>query len=208
MPKPSTGFLSLLSAPARRALENKGIKTLKHLSGYSEPELMELHGIGKTTIPRLRAALEEQWLSFKQHKAPAQPVTKTSEPEKVTAFMKQLDHPLKKVAEALRKLILKTDKLIGEEIAWNAPAFFYTGAMKPFNPKEYKRFIVVFNFYKKDCMRLIFLTGAKVNDTSGLLEGNYTDGRRIASFHTVEEVKAKEKTLQTVIRKWLVLLEK
>jgi len=33
---------------------------------------------------------------------------------------------------------------------------FYAGEMKPFNPKEYKRYIVVFNLYRKDCIRLVF----------------------------------------------------
>ena len=46
-------------------------------------------------------------------------------------------------AAALREVILTTDASIGEEIFWNAPTFFYTGEMKPFDPKEYKRYIIV-----------------------------------------------------------------
>src|SRR5690349_19646028 len=102
---------------------------------------------------------------------------KLSEPEAVDAYMKKLKHPLVKVVEALRKIILSADKEIGEEIKWNAPTFFYSEKMKPFNPKEYKRYIIVFNLYKKDCIRLVFPSGAKVNDTSGLLQGDYADGR-------------------------------
>jgi predicted RecB family nuclease len=64
--KPAEGFLSLVSAPARRALEGAGIKTLKQLSKYSEKELLKLHGIGPTAIPKLRAALKEENLSFKE----------------------------------------------------------------------------------------------------------------------------------------------
>jgi len=63
--KPGTGFLSQLSAPARRALESKGIKTLKQLSIFSEKEILALHGMGKSTIPKLKAALKEKGLSFK-----------------------------------------------------------------------------------------------------------------------------------------------
>ncbi len=65
--------------------------------------------------------------------------TKPSEPDKVDAYMQKLKHPLAEVVEALRRIILSTDTEVGEEIKWNAPPFFYTGAMKPFNPKEYKR---------------------------------------------------------------------
>lgn len=133
---------------------------------------------------------------------------KPTETGKVTEFMQNLEHPLVKVVEALRQIILRTDKEIGEEIKWNAPAFFYTGEMKPFDPKEYKRHIIVFNFFKKDCIRLVFPSGAKVNDVSGLLEGDYSDGRRLAMFCNMEDVKSKERPLQQVIKKWLLLLDK
>ena len=63
--KPESGFLSLLSAPARRALEHNGIHSLKQLSAYSEKEILKLHGIGPASLPTLRAALEAKELSFK-----------------------------------------------------------------------------------------------------------------------------------------------
>ena len=63
--KPKDGFLSILSAPARRALENKGIKTLKQLSKFSEEEILNLHGMGPASIPKLRNALQGEKLSFK-----------------------------------------------------------------------------------------------------------------------------------------------
>lgn len=63
--KPKDGFLSLLSAPARRALENVGIATLQKLSKFSEKEILSLHGIGKTTIPVLKRELEAVGLSFR-----------------------------------------------------------------------------------------------------------------------------------------------
>ncbi|WP_309122560.1 RNA polymerase alpha subunit C-terminal domain-containing protein [Paenibacillus sp.] len=62
--KPADGFLSLLAAPARRALEHRGITTLQELSTYREKEIAALHGMGPKSIPILRAALEEQGLSF------------------------------------------------------------------------------------------------------------------------------------------------
>lgn len=63
--KPKDGFLSLLSAPARRALEHAGITTLEQLSRYSEKELLRLHGLGKTALPKLQRALAEKNLTFK-----------------------------------------------------------------------------------------------------------------------------------------------
>ncbi|MDH4421428.1 MULTISPECIES: RNA polymerase alpha subunit C-terminal domain-containing protein [Bacillus] len=63
--KPKEGFLSLLSAPARRALEHHGIHTVEELSIYSEKEILKLHGMGPASMPKLRKALEESGLSFK-----------------------------------------------------------------------------------------------------------------------------------------------
>lgn len=63
--KPKSGFLSLLSAPARRALENNGITSLQELSTYSEKEILQFHGMGPASLPKLRTALKENGLSFK-----------------------------------------------------------------------------------------------------------------------------------------------
>ncbi|MFJ8065285.1 RNA polymerase alpha subunit C-terminal domain-containing protein [Psychrobacillus sp. NPDC096426] len=63
--KPETGFLSLLSAPARRALENNGITSLQQLSNVSEKDILKFHGMGPASLPKLRAALEAEGLSFK-----------------------------------------------------------------------------------------------------------------------------------------------
>jgi hypothetical protein len=133
--------------------------------------------------------------------------TKPSEPDRVDEYLQKLKHPLVEVIEALRQIILSADRKIGEEIKWNAPTFFYAGEMRPSNPKEYKRYIVVFNLYKKDCIRLVFPSGAKVKDKSGFLEGNYADGRRLAMFHDMNDVKSKKKALQGVIKTWLTLLD-
>jgi hypothetical protein len=135
-------------------------------------------------------------------------ITKSSESASVDSYMERLVHPLKEVAMALRQTILRADPAIGEEIKWNAPAFFYTGEMKPFNPKEYKRYLVVFNLFKKDCIRLVFWGGAKADDKSGFLEGDYADGRRLAVFHGLQDVRSKKKVLQNTLKLQLKLLDK
>jgi hypothetical protein len=55
---------------------------------------------------------------------------------------------------------------------------------------------------------LVFPSGAKVNDISSLLEGDYKDGRRIIIFKDLKDVKTKEKALQRVIKAWLKLVDK
>lgn len=134
--------------------------------------------------------------------------TKKSEPEKVDAYMKAQKHPLKGVLEALRRIILSTDDLIGEEIKWNAPTFFYAGEMAPSDPKEYRRYLIVSNLFQKDCIRLVFPSGERIADKSGLLIGDYADGRRLALFHNLDEVEQKKASLQRAVRKWLETLDK
>ena len=64
--KPGTGFLASIPAPARRALESKGINTLSRLSKFSEQELLQLHGLGPGSLPKLRKALKEKGYSFRK----------------------------------------------------------------------------------------------------------------------------------------------
>ncbi len=62
-----SGFLSLLSNPARSALLHEGIDTLEKLSAYTEKEILKLHGIGKASLPVFRKSLQEQGLGFKRN---------------------------------------------------------------------------------------------------------------------------------------------
>ncbi|MEO7214420.1 DUF1801 domain-containing protein [Mucilaginibacter sp.] len=140
-------------------------------------------------------------------KAAKTPQLLANTPE-VDDFMQKLDHPLKDVLQALREVILAADTEVGEHIKWNAPSFLYTGEMPSFDPKEYKRHIIVSNFFKQDCIRLVFPSGAKLNDTFGMLEGDYADGRRIAHFFSLADVEARKPALQQFIKTWLSLLDK
>lgn len=56
---------SSLPAPARRTLKNRGITTVFELSKYSKTVILQLHGMGKTSIPKLVVILEKEGLKFK-----------------------------------------------------------------------------------------------------------------------------------------------
>ena len=133
--------------------------------------------------------------------------TKLSDQEQVSEHIQKLEPALAQVVETLRQIILSTDPEIGERIKWNNPSFYYTGEMVEFDPKEYKRDMIVMNLHKGRIM-LVFPSGAKVNDQSELLEGDYKDGRRIAIFKDLGDVQAKQGALQKIIQDWLALVEK
>ena len=61
-------FLDHLGAPARRALEREGITSLRQLSNWTEAEILGLHGMGPSTLPKLRKALKEVGLTFNKVK--------------------------------------------------------------------------------------------------------------------------------------------
>lgn len=134
-------------------------------------------------------------------------MAKQSDKDLVEAHIQKLEPETGKMVREIRQVILAVDPQIGERIKWNNPSFYYTGAMQPFDPKEYKREIAVFNLHKGRVM-IVFPSGAKVDNHAGLLEGNYVDGRRVTVFKNMEEVKEKSDTLQQVIRTWLSMVEK
>jgi hypothetical protein len=132
---------------------------------------------------------------------------KPTDSEQATTYIQNLEPNFATTIQVLRDIILSTDADISEEIKWNAPTFFYAGEILPSNPKEFKKYIIVTNFHKGRIL-LVFPSGAKINDTSGFLEGKYTDGRRLHYFKDLDDVLTHQKALQNVISEWIRLIEK
>jgi hypothetical protein len=112
----------------------------------------------------------------------------------VQAYFSEIDHPFKAEMEAVRAIILGVSDKISERIKWNAPSFFYKEDLGAFHPRatEYAHLI------------LLFPGGAGMDDKSGLLEGNHKD-RREAKFHSLDDVKAKKRALEKLVKNWLAL---
>ena len=125
---------------------------------------------------------------------------KPTETIKVDEYLDKLDYPQKAILVEFRKIILTAHDLVGEEIKWNSPTFFYTGELSISDPKEYRRVLVVTNLYKKDVLRVVVWQGASVDTGSGMLTGNYADGRRLATFCNMGELISRETELQDMIR--------
>jgi hypothetical protein len=133
--------------------------------------------------------------------------TKLSVSEQVTEHIQKLEPTIANTIEYIRQLILNTDSEIAERIKWNNPSFYFNGEMAPFDPKEYKRELIVMNLHKGKIM-LVLPSGAKLNHESNILEGDYKDGRRLVNFTDLEDVKSKENILKTLIKEWISLLER
>jgi DNA-directed RNA polymerase alpha subunit len=53
-----------IGAPAFRALDNAGIRSLKDLTKWTEQDLLDLHGFGHRALRLLNDALKEKGLTF------------------------------------------------------------------------------------------------------------------------------------------------
>jgi uncharacterized protein YdhG (YjbR/CyaY superfamily) len=189
-------FGAKLPQPALRALTNAGIKNLEQLSGFSESEIKELHGMGPKALDLLREALKAKRLSFKasagKTRKKGSPVSRT---DKVEEFLRELNHPLKAEVEAVRSIIKGANKEINEEIKWKAPSFNYKG-----------EYLVTFNLWEEKRIHLVFHNPQVSKVKNKLLEGDYQD-RRMAYFTDMKDIKAKKPLLEKALKD-LVKLQK
>ena len=125
---------------------------------------------------------------------------KKSGHEQVAQFLEELQHPLKREIEVVRKIILSADERLSEQIKWNAPSFCLNNEDR-----------ITFNLRGKGYFLLVFHCGAKAkpkgseplfDDATGLLEWAAAD-RATAKFTDMEDVNAKREKLAEVIAKWL-----
>ena len=107
----------------------------------------------------------------------------------VSAWLAELDHPLKEVIEAVRTAFLDADERIAETIKWKSPTFMYEGNLASSGPKAKKHAAVLFH------------RGAEIPGDHALLQG---EGKmaRYARFADVASVEAGRRELADVVRAW------
>ena len=114
---------------------------------------------------------------------------------KVDAFLLKKKHPLNDQIQLVREIILKVDDNIKEDIKWQSPIFMYKGNMASIQMNA-KKFVSV-----------MFHKGALIKDILNLLEGDGAEVR-VARFMNAEEIRKKEKALQSVVKEWIILQDK
>lgn len=121
--------------------------------------------------------------------------SKSTDTEKVDAYMDALKHPLKKEIQAVRAIIKNSNKKISERIKWNAPSYYYKEDFVTFNPRAVTH------------VNLVFHHPFIVEIKSPLLEGNYKD-RRLIYFKNMKEVKANKEELERIMQELIKKLGK
>jgi uncharacterized protein YdhG (YjbR/CyaY superfamily) len=118
----------------------------------------------------------------------------------VVSFLRDLEHPLKKEIEAVRRILLGVSPAIGEGIKWNAPSF-----------RTEKEYFATFHLRAKDRVHLVLHLGAKkrpdqrafeVADPKGLLRWLGKD-RALVTLGSGREIAANRAALEAIVRAWI-----
>jgi hypothetical protein len=122
----------------------------------------------------------------------------------VNEFMDKLEHPLKTEMEAIRAVILSTNKKITEGLKWNAPSFYFNEYFATFNPRA-REFVQVI-FHQGAKAKDNGPEGLKIDDDSGLLEWLAKD-RCSAKFYNMEDIASKKASLRSVVNQWIRFMD-
>lgn len=117
----------------------------------------------------------------------------------VDTFMAQLAHPLKTEIEAVRSIILASDPRIRESVKWNAPSFLIEDHFATFKLRPAETIQVVFHTGAKKKAEPIRMA---VDDPTGLLAWVAPD-RCLATFHDMQDVRARGPALTRIVERWI-----
>jgi hypothetical protein len=117
----------------------------------------------------------------------------------VNEFMARLEHPLKAEIEAVRALILDTDKRINESIKWNGPSFYINEHFATLKLRPMESIQVIFHTGAKVKANI---TAMEISDPSGLLKWVAKD-RCVATFSDLNDIKSKQTALIAIVKQWI-----
>lgn len=119
-----------------------------------------------------------------------------TKPPNADEYLTALEHPLKPVIEAVRKLILGVDPAIREGIKWNAPSYRTTADFATFHLRDGRVWLILHTGAKGKT------GGVSVADPTGLVE--WLDANRaVVKFADAKDVRSKKAALTVLLREWL-----
>jgi hypothetical protein len=118
----------------------------------------------------------------------------------VSAFLRELDHPLKREIESVRRTVLGVSREISEGIKWNSLSFRTTD------------YFATVNLRCRDSVQLIFHRGAKVKDNStkamkisdpaGLIRWLAAE-RCLVTLGAGKKFQANRSAFETIVGQWI-----
>lgn len=126
----------------------------------------------------------------------------TEEKEKIDNLIAPLNVDMLNIVNAIRALVLGTDPLIKEQVKWNSPSFFYTGALKNERAKDYPGDILVLHTRKKLPL-LIFPSGKLIDSFDHFFDEKYDDGRKMIQIKSQAHFELIQIPLSEMIKEWI-----
>ncbi|MGC3943349.1 MAG: DUF1801 domain-containing protein [Chryseolinea sp.] len=119
--------------------------------------------------------------------------------EDVSGFLDELNLPLRKVIDQLRRIIVSASEL-EENIKWNGPNYAHEGEDR-----------ITMRIHPATQVQLIFHRGAAsqeqptshlIDDNSGMLTWK-TNDRAVATFRSEMEVTKRKSALTRIVKEWI-----
>ena len=108
-------LFDFLPAPAVRALKSAGIASFKKLATWSEADLLELHGFGPGSIPKIKSKLKSLGLELKKSGSENSP--------QVDAYHLSFSQPIRKRLDLIRTIIRKLAPATFEMMSYGMPGY-------------------------------------------------------------------------------------
>jgi len=118
----------------------------------------------------------------------------------VDQFMASLKHPRRAEIEALRAIVLTTDKSVAEGIKWNAFSYRTTEYFATTNLRAKRGIGLILHLGAK--VRDVPADGLKISDPAKLLKWLGRD-RAAVEFENLDEINRNKAALQAVLRQWI-----
>ncbi|HKA21578.1 MAG TPA: DUF1801 domain-containing protein [Blastocatellia bacterium] len=121
-------------------------------------------------------------------------------PQAVDEFMRTLEHPPKKLIEAIRNSILGADRSITEGIKWNSPSFRTSEHFATMNLREKKGIGVILHRGAKK--RDLPSGGIIIEDPSKVLKWLGKD-RAMIVFDSLGDFSRRNDAFERIIQQWI-----
>jgi uncharacterized protein YdhG (YjbR/CyaY superfamily) len=203
--KPIAGYQAAAKFCSYYPMSGRVIETLKaDLAKYEVTKGAIHFPIGKPLpLPLVRKLVKARLAEIGGAAAPKTVARAKQTSADVVAYLRDLNHPLKKEIEAVRRIMLGVSPSISEAVKWNAPSF-----------RTEKEFFATFNMRAKESVQLVFHLGAKVRpdqkafeiaDPKGLMKwlGRY---RALVTLGAGRDIPANRAAFEAIVRAWLKVL--
>jgi hypothetical protein len=118
----------------------------------------------------------------------------------VTALLRDLEHPLAREIEAVRRTLLSIDPAIDEAVKWNTASYRTSDFFAAVNLRSTAKLQLVFHTGAKQ--KATAKTGIRIDDPAGLCEWLARD-RCLVTLGVGAEIRSRRAAFEALVREWI-----